>query len=484
MFEPQISQAALSNFLIDKFQRSAWSQDLGGRFTKAMEISHRFREDLLAETKTFVNITQQAYTELKQALLVTMRSVLVKLASYFGTIFQEMKRHYDVKDDIFAYQEYVLRKNFLRARDAIEERTMGHVVGNFFEFTSKLGNRIRMVAQRPDDSIRDTLHLLNENTISEKLRIARMAKDNYTELAHAYGNATQRFRYRYNNRSFDEGEAVVPKNLVKTAYNFSLDVQIFGDTGQTLDHLIFELEQYLNLSQLAFNDRYYEKDEMNQLSTAVSRSSKAYLLSKFHWYESLEWPLKVVSSRRTKFRQHWKEFVVIIANMQNNVFKLNASLNLIEKSVLSYFAGIIHKAVVYTEGGNVTKLELSKIFNGALTHDGINSLKVFVASIRTRQQEINDDWSRLATSVVSLWQDILEDEDSQDYYAFKNITDFQRNFTEISLATQTDFNLKAKETRHLFAQNGDRIFYKKLYDIMGVLNDFEQGTKVSPSFFR
>jgi len=85
--------------------------------------------------KALVTAMQDRLEAIREAVLGRFLDQLDQQQQALAEIHQEAQEAFDLKMHLYLWQEYHVRKNFMRARDAMEERTFNYLALGFQEFS-------------------------------------------------------------------------------------------------------------------------------------------------------------------------------------------------------------------------------------------------------------------------------------------------------------------------------------------------------------
>ena len=139
----------------------------------------------------------------------------------------------------------------------------------------------------------------------------------------------------------------------------------------------------------------------------------------------------------------------------------------------------------YVTGGNVTKLEIARELTSENIYVGISDLKVFFQSLRSRGQNIYDNWDKMAAAANKMWQVIIEDDDMIDYYFYKNLTQFLRNRSAVAMETKEEYEGYRQQYDFRFLVGSwDSLFMKSLADLMSDMESYLKASVIETGFIR
>nr|KAG5696218.1 hypothetical protein BaRGS_021703 [Batillaria attramentaria] len=192
IFDPALSFATTSVFATDRLIAAAsHSNDLETKYLRALEVTHRMEG---TKFNSFVEKEEEARTRLEELSLLMLKVVREAILSAEDTVvrlYNDTKRAWERKNYLYRWQEYHINKNFIRARDAMSERTFEFLCAGFQEYATLTESNIWSlvdpeVVDNPD--VTQALYTLVMKSLAAKMDLADRAYANYTQLYDAYYN--------------------------------------------------------------------------------------------------------------------------------------------------------------------------------------------------------------------------------------------------------------------------------------------------------
>nr|KAG5694944.1 hypothetical protein BaRGS_031227 [Batillaria attramentaria] len=238
IFDPALSFATTSVFATDRFLAAAsGTGDMEAKYLKALEVTNRM-EDL--KFQRFLDVEETVRTRLEELSFLMSEEVRERILLARDTVdraYNRTKTAWEKKDYLYRWQEYHVRKNFMRPRDAMNERTFDFLCMGFQEFANLTETKIWQLVDPEINSsdVRQTLFALLMTSLNARMDLAERAFANFTQLYDAYYNGTPVFRDEYDSyrKEFDF------RNMVGNADSLFL---------KSLEDLMTEMERYLKSS--------------------------------------------------------------------------------------------------------------------------------------------------------------------------------------------------------------------------------------------
>ncbi|XP_064610984.1 acid-sensing ion channel 4-B-like [Liolophura sinensis] len=488
VYQPTLSYATISNFVIDKLLVKINSESLGEKFMAAKEITHRYEESKFRNFKRLVDNVLGKFQRVQDLLMTDIPEKLKYLSEKISSEKQKINDIWGKKFYIYKYQNFMLQKNFLRGRDAMEERTLGYVADGFQATALIIEMNLRTLANSSleNTDFRKAIHLQLRDKLEVQAELARRGIENLTTLIDSFQNGTPIFRYKFSQPRVTNNY-VVPKALLNFALRRNWNARNYGmRIIRDLETLVGVILSYKDLADETYHTGQLNDTVVRNLTQYYHKWSKTYYHNKANLYfESIDWAAEEMQKRQERFVEIKSRIDKVFSDMESSVESLNESLADVQGTILQNLSYGCDKAQHYLSNKTISKLEVSMALTSSGIHSGINTMKVFLQEVRSRGQNIFDDWLELSDGFRLIWTNILDDEDSIPYYEYKNMTEFLQDknrllfLQELRLKSEQNFG----DLRDII-QNRGRIFLKALYDIMDEAEDFKKTTTLDANFLR
>ena len=490
IFDPALSFATTSAFATDRLLAAASrTNDLETKYLLATETTQRMEE---IKFQRFVRMEKEAQRRLQHLsalMLHEVRDSILLTESVIRRVSNGMRAVWESKDYLYRWQAFHVQKNFIRPRDAMNERTFGYLVLGFQQFANLTESQIWTLADANITSadVRKTLYTLIMTALTAKMDLCDRAFANYTQLHLAYYNGTPVFRYKFETEPRNDNVYISPRPLLRNSLFHSAYVTKYSSrVGVDILKYKAAVSRFAELAAGAYENGTLEKDDMYNADVRFLWRGRRYLHSKSIFdYESVEFPLRVLQDRMTSFERLWRNFEAISQESLGSIESLKVSLENLEGSILERLNHSMQMAREYVASGNVTKLEIAKELTSQNIYVGISDLKVFFQSLRSRGQNIYDNWDKMAEATNKIWHVVIEDIDMIDYYLYKNLTHFLRNVSEVALETRAEYeNFRQQYDFRFLVGSSDSLFLKSLADIMSDMESYLKASIIETDFIR
>ncbi|KAK7480846.1 hypothetical protein BaRGS_00027932, partial [Batillaria attramentaria] len=490
IFDPALSFATTSVFATDRFLAAAsGTGDMEAKYLKALEVTNRM-EDL--KFQRFLDVEETVRTRLEELSFLMSEEVRERILLARDTVdraYNRTKTAWEKKDYLYRWQEYHVRKNFMRPRDAMNERTFDFLCMGFQEFANLTETKIWQLVDPEINSsdVRQTLFALLMTSLNARMDLAERAFANFTQLYDAYYNGTPVFRYKFLKEPRAMNIYITPKPLLRnslehSAYALRYSVRV----GDDILNFKAAIARFAELARGAYENYTLDANDVYLADVNFLWRGRRYLHSKSTFFaESIEYPQRILQERMTKFDQMLRQYDITVQSTIDNINSLKTSLAHLEDSILQRLNHSMQTAGYYIHSGNVTKLQIAKELTSQKIYEGISDLKVFFQSLRSRGQRIFDNWDPIAQTTVDIWNVITDDEDMFEYYNITNMTEFLRDSAELALEIRDEYDSYRKEFdfRNMVG-NADSLFLKSLEDLMTEMERYLKSSVIETDFIR
>lgn len=484
MFDPTLSYATTSRNAVDKILDKFVTSEMVDELARAREVTHRMEEEKIRKFETVVLAVNDSLTSVHTLIHKDLKKRITKQIINVEHESKKMMRVWRRKDFLYGYQEYNVRRNFIRVRDAMEERTLNLLCIGFHEFVFVTETYIKNLVSEAFESNMDrriVLHTIIVAKISDRIETAKRALANYTELYEAYQTGTPLFRYKYMSEPRKHNIMMVPRKLLNDSLTHNSYATQYGPRlKDDIEAIISSLLEYLDFLNEVMQTNSLNTTRMVSISGEyVDACERFYHSKSVFYYESIERPLRVIISRREKFLKARTQFMTTIRNIKDNLIQLEESLENVSNSTLHVLSDLVNRAVSYFTDSSIRKLDVAKMAQVEMVHTASISIKMFFQELRNRGHAIYDGWTALIPIAQSIWKTIIDDEEMIEYYLFRNMSDFLENSTEIVCELENNYTMH-RDTNDIRFIVGltDSHFHGSMDQMQEHLSKFVTSTKV------
>ncbi|RUS76719.1 hypothetical protein EGW08_015522 [Elysia chlorotica] len=391
IYDPTISFASTSVYATDQLLASTTTRDIKRRFLYARETTERMNHLKFNHFLKLEKDMRNSFERLKQVMTHDVKERIEAQRKSLEAIFENLKEIKDRKRHLLEWQAYHVNKNFMRARNAMEERTMLYLMMGFQEYSYQVEARIYQMATNGtnglDQDVRTSIYYDLMNLINGRVDLADRAFANYTQLYGAYYNGSAIFRYKFKKELRADNHYITPRPLLRdclfrTAYTRKYSSRVGKDILEIKKFLL----QYSSLANTNFVNGTVDRDmvhltnvnrgrqfyqrlgkpvinyhtnyqsiiehppthPINQSTSKPSRTNVLFLNrgwrfcpdlekpSRSEFYEeSVEYPLRVLEGRLAELDRRWRLFQEECDRMLTTASHTLDELSHLEQTILS-----------------------------------------------------------------------------------------------------------------------------------------------------
>ena len=489
LFEPTLSYATISNHVVQKILSSNESITLKDNLLQASETTARVDTNKRDEFKSLVYTVRDRVEDLK-AIFVRVSDYILNQTSENDRILNETNSAYAEKERLYRFQEYAVEKNFLRGREAMEERVLANIALGFAEFARLNRRKIRHLVTIPlnESSSREDLYRSVIDSLTVRQELSDLAKNNISVLYDAFVNGTKIFNYMFEDIPRSHNPYIVPKPLLNDSMFYNSYVRNHGPRlFETLDIMHNVLDMFMDEATTAFLNATINETQLNYVFERYQFACRTYMFSKSVMYsQGIDRPVPILRERRTEFDQIWDDFSKQSNEMTQNFNSIVKSLHHIENKLIKKLNFVVDSLSNYFKTENGSLMALAGDILSTDTKAMLSTLRDFFQELDTRGHAIFDSWTIMVKHITDLWTKILDDEDMIEYYEFTNNSRFLQNLTEV-LDSYTCACTRARDkldVRKTVIKNEDEEFFRAMDAITEHLTEFKSSIKIDSSFLR
>ncbi|GFN75842.1 acid-sensing ion channel 4 [Plakobranchus ocellatus] len=501
IYDPTISFASTSVYATERLLASTASQKLHQKYKRARETTARMDPLKFSHFRYLAAGMRSSLNSLRKVIEVSVRSRLEQQIDTLKSVYEEVNRVSSDKLYLVKWQKYHVDKNFVRARQAMEERTLMYLALGFQELSYQIESRIWQISHGPrspednvtmTEDVRTGLFLDALDLINGRIDLADRAFANYTQLFGAFYNGTPIFRYKYEDEPRSENIYVTPRPLLnQSLYHNSYAAKYSRRVGVDINQFKLALEKYRTLLEKSYFQGNITDDEIHKNNIFFLSRGRVLYSSKSSFYlESIEYPSRILAVRIAELERRWRKFESNFQSMYGKVIKLTENLNYLGDTILGSLEKSVAEAEIYilhahNSNINITKMEVARSLTSAKILKGKNELENFFDDIRSRGQSVYDDWSTLNTSTGDIWQLVLDDENLREFYEHRNLTEMLRDLTEVLTEVAVNFTQHRDDCDFRFELgNLDSLFLMSVEQMMDAMKAYITGSALDKDFIQ
>ncbi|XP_041377194.1 uncharacterized protein LOC121389619 [Gigantopelta aegis] len=488
IFEPTVSYATTSMLIVDRFLAQSNRTDLRQKYQLARDVSGRLQKEKAEEMQSLIDSVETTFTKLEQLISVDISSKLKEQEAAINKMTKETFDMWFTMHRLFRYQHYIVQKNCLRARDAMDERTFSVLGLGIQEFVFSVEQKIALlVSSKYDDSVREVLYLMTLNQLDARIDIAERTMGNYTQLYNAYMNGECIFNYKFLNFARRLSTYIIPRHLLSSAMNRTKTIKYRSERlGYDIANMTMFLKEYKRIAHDAFVNRTVLDAEMHELNVQFLYFTREYFQSRsMFFHDMLDWPMKYMEKREMDFLKAKSDFDQSRGIFTANLHSVKTLLVQMQYSLLEEVKQGIRLCKDYINTGNVSKLAVAKYINMKSISDGIFNLSVFFDTVRRKGQDLYDGWKRIRTIILKMWKTTVSDVDMKSFLEHQNMTLLLRSYDDIEVAISGEIDVYRNELDLRFlVHSADSEFIAAFEILKDYMKDFVDSSHVDSTFIR
>ncbi|CAI9741142.1 degenerin del-10 [Octopus vulgaris] len=488
LFEPTVSYATTSTYAVQSLMNRILSTGVKEKFIRAREVTNRMQLKVFNRTRDLLINLENSFRPIKAFFDVDLSNRINSQIEIINNLYNTTKEQWALKQDLNKYQIYVTEKNFIRGREAMEERTLKYLGFDFISFVFRMDEQIRSLVD-PEiitKNLKDMIYFLINRDCKEHLQKNMKALGNYTELYDSLTNGIPIFRYKYKKIPRSHNLHIVPRLLFNRSLTYSNYSKKYSRmVPLRINEIIEYLGEYMELANDTYQTGILNMSRLDIVSHRYGKACKNYNFAKsaFYYY-CLDWALEEVKKKEVDFQMLWNDYENVAKDIMLNLNNVNSLLSSLQANIIADLDAGIKLANDYLND-TISKRRLASMLSSQKTYEGVNNLQAFFSEVRSRGTLLYDNWKKLSQASVAIWKSIFMDEDCFEYYNFANITQFQENpgdkINEIERTHEDVRNVY--DFRHLIG-NKDRILFHDFKKILNDMNNFEESLKIDDKFMR
>ncbi|XP_062594595.1 uncharacterized protein LOC134256016 [Saccostrea cucullata] len=488
LYETDISYASTSAYSLNKFLNDNDKKNLSQSVLEGAEVTSRYEETQFSKVQYLYNRLINDMITVQKRVLVNLKQIVNEALVGANKRYQEIKDHYIWKEYLYRYQAYILQKNFMRPRDAYEERTFHIVALGYAEYIMTIESRIRELSNEnfTDRATRQLWYQDTSDMLTNRERIIEIALINFTSLIEAYDTGIQIFNYRFFSTPRSHNIPAAPKLLIKESRVHNSYARKYGKRfGSYLERTI----TILKFCQEVLDEAYFNMT-MDEANMTECREKFRYLMRNWvfarsvFYFDTIDWPLRQIEERQQRFDEQWNELKTVFENLNQSLTSLKTDIQVFERDTFTSIEHIRDSIEAYLND-TLTKLHISEIFTAVSFQHLVTKLDLFFQQIRSREKSLYDWLSQMQNDAYGILRVIVSDEDSWEYYNFTGRTDYLGNISDIGSNLIENYTSVAETMQFSVCVNGsDSILLSTLHDFVDEMTSYKESLKIDSSFIK
>ncbi|GAB1602164.1 acid-sensing ion channel 1C-like, partial, partial [Argonauta hians] len=488
LFEPTVSYATTSTFAAQTLKSEILGSGVQEDFYHAREVTNRMQGNIFDKTKNFLLKFEKSFNVIKNLFDHDLSESIKSQLDTLGRIYNSTKKDWERKNFMNQFQIYVTEKNFIRGREAMEERTLKYLGFDYISFTYRMGEQIKSLV-KPEiaqKNLKEMIYFLINRDCMDHLEKGNKALQNYTELLNAFRTGIPIFRYKFRNVSRSHNYYIVPRPLFNKSLTYSnYSVKYSKKVSFWIENIMKYLNKYIEIANETYTTGKLNMTNLDLVTFKYGKACKNYNFAKsaFYYY-CIDWALEEVRNKELRFQTLWNDYENVAKDIRLNLNNINSMLSSLNTDLISSLETSISLANGYLNN-TVTKRELASTLNTHKTEQGVNNLQTFFTEIRSRETLLFDDWKKLSQASIAIWKSILNDEDCFQYYNLTNDTEFMRDPNDKAIEIDNVYEeIRVNNHFRTLIGNKDRTLIHDIKNVMEDMFQFQESLKIDNKFMR
>ncbi|CAG5117959.1 unnamed protein product, partial [Candidula unifasciata] len=257
--ETTYSYAQLSKSAIDKIHQEDINRILP-RYKKALDVYEYKNERNQHKKKNYQEFSESLRT-VTHLYRVTI-SMLKESKRNIEKLQKFMLDVYQIKTDYLWAQSYIVKKNFVEAKNEMDETTLGELADDLYVFRYITERKIMELAAATDKSVKEVQYKLLTEQLMARIWLAELSLKNLTQLVSAYTTGDPIF-----NNSLPEDTnftMLIPRELLKKAINKSENgSKIVLSAHKHITQIAVILRKLMNISHAVYETEIITQEQTN-----------------------------------------------------------------------------------------------------------------------------------------------------------------------------------------------------------------------------
>lgn len=488
LYETDISYASTSEYSLNKFLSDDDKGNLSQSLLEAAEVTSRYEVAKYSQIQSLYDNFVRHMDTVRRRVIVNVKETVNKATLEVNQRYKEIEDHYNWKDYLYRYQEYILQKNFMRPRDAYEERIFHIVALGYAEYIMTVEGRIRMLAggEFIDDSTRRLLYEDISALLTNRKMIVEIALVNYTSLIEAYDTGIQIFNYKFFDTPRAHNIPAAPKLLIKESRVHNSYATRYGKRfGSYLNRTIAVLEVCHELLDEAYSNMTLDEESMTDCREKFRYLMRNWVFARSVFYfDTIDWPLKQIEERHENFDKQWNELNTVFGNLNQSLISLKTEIESFEEGTFESIKEIRDSVKDYLNN-TVSKLYISERFTSLSFKHLVTKFDLFFQQLRSRESSMMDWLSQMNDDAFGILKVIVYDQDSWEYYNFTGRTEYLGNISDIESDLKENYTATAALMQFSLTVNGsDSVLLSTFSDFVEEMMAYKDSLKIDSSFIK
>ncbi|GFO35318.1 acid-sensing ion channel 4 [Plakobranchus ocellatus] len=489
IYDTSVSQAATSPLSVDRFLAQTDQSDLKARYDAARDVTHRLQKEKRDRLNHLIENLDLHFGQVRHLVLNQIETKIEQQRAAFAKVVTDVDKVHKQTMYLFEYQRYIVDKDFVRARDAMNERTLSVVCLAFQEFIVQVEAAIQSLSDKniTEPEVRRVLYLDVARKLESRKDMAERAHANYTEFRHALETGTPIFNYKFKSEPRANSPLIAPLPMFYQALNSSSSMRHRAVVlGQNLMNISHRLDTLKDLAERVYREGDLNATELHLQSVNFLFQCRTFSQSRdMFMYDTPEIIARLMKKRDDRLAKLWAQFEAAKTDFHRQADSLMSELQLIQTGALGGIARALTLARMFLQHGNLSKRMVAAEF---LREDIVKTqgtLKNFFAEVRSRGHAVYDDWIKIKKAAIAIWFLALTEENLQTYYTAMNMTHMLVDVWDKRVEIATDCGRPRDEhDLRRVVNNVDAQFTDALSDMLKEMTNFRETEGIDGRFMR
>ncbi|XP_074662453.1 uncharacterized protein LOC141914994 [Tubulanus polymorphus] len=403
IYDPLITAGVLSELDKDKLLTgdSTYTAKLTKKYHQAREKRRRVDEEIVSRDRKLISQMINDIDQLERVLhqvghrVSGIRRVLDRLEEKYIP-------HVKLHSDVLAFEEYIIKHNFVRGFNVLNERYIQHVSLDYIPFLINLNISMYMLSNSNDTAIKRFLSQQIIATVETKLALLEIVKGAINESYTAYRDGIKLSVYNYTS-VYEYDTLFSPPCFFDVSKHRGPDIYNRFNR-RAIPALVRGLEMtksmVLNMTGKGevLNETEWKKNE-----ELIAKGSRQFNYNVFMISDRIiEKPLNIVTNSRAAFDKDRQLYNKAFARIMQYVSEIeNASMKFVQQ--WKHMVTLRKNAEYYLANNtNISKAQLADQVTSENVMFTIMVVKNLFSLVRSRDQDIHDELNSLEKTLEDL----------------------------------------------------------------------------------
>jgi hypothetical protein len=450
IYDPAITHATLSQFDRQKIllTKKQLRDNLQRKFHAARETRQRVDTDIITHDEDRLLRFLSAATKL-EATFESLRNLSKRMLERAISMFKVWQTNYLFhRYGALHFMEYMIKHNFHRGWDVIDERTFRYLTFDYLAFLAKLklnlGELVRTENMTSEKmlSYRDVITWQIKEDLSLRVEVTERGLSNMTKIYNGYATGMLLSIYKYTKvKKYDhlntplclQSKLLARRNKV-----------IYNGMKMYLETMIDTLQGFMNITKDVCEGRGLDSATYGKLAYIFSKYSRGINYRLFIYKDRVvDYSLRETEAKLVQFDQ-------LTSKLEELKHQLDSELQTMGDSIAQFldtdWKHIVAAKLVssqYLRDKSVKKSKLAETILSEKLLASVQALKKVIPDVVARSRSLRDTTRRLKEATFSVYYSIMTENCSNILYGYL------RNDTDRIRENRTYLDDK---TRHIFKE--------------------------------